>query len=104
MTPQLRTRLGRVERAVGVFVLLASLLLLTGFVYYVYHTAKRKGWFVSKATYWTSTYSAAGLKVGDPVKLWGFNVGEITRIDTLPSEDLFNEYVEFQIKDRKSVV
>lgn len=98
LTPQLRTRLGRVERAVGVFVLLATLLLLAGFCYYIYHTAKRKGWFDTKVTYYTLTYSAAGLKVGDPVKLMGFDVGEITRIEGQPPDDLFNVYVEFEIK------
>ena len=45
LTPQLRTRLSRMERAVGWFVFLAMLLLAFGFVYYVYATAERKGWF-----------------------------------------------------------
>src|SRR5256885_3238510 len=48
LTPQLRTRLGRMERAVGIFVGLATLLLLSGFLYYLYHTAVRKGWFLKK--------------------------------------------------------
>ncbi len=81
LTPQLRTRLGRVERAVGLFVLLATIVLVAGFASYVYHTVKRKGWFVTKVQYSTSLYSAAGIKVGDPVKLMGFDVGEITRIE-----------------------
>ncbi|MBI4324018.1 MAG: MCE family protein [Chloroflexi bacterium] len=97
LTPQLRTRLNRVERTVGWFVFLATLLLLAGFVYYVYHTAERKGWFVTKVTYYTLADTAAGLKVGDPVKLMGFDVGEITRIDAQPPEDIFNVYVEFQV-------
>lgn len=33
LTPQLRTRLSRVERAVGWFVILATLLLLASFAY-----------------------------------------------------------------------
>jgi len=45
LTPQLRTRLSRVERAVGWFVFIATALLLFGFGYYIYHTAERKGWF-----------------------------------------------------------
>ncbi|MCX8109520.1 MAG: MCE family protein, partial [Verrucomicrobiae bacterium] len=99
LTPQLRTRLSRVERAVGCFVLLATLILAAGFSYYIYHTAKRKGWFDVKVSYCTTLpYSAAGLRVGDPVKLMGFDVGEITRIDTQPPEDIFNVYVEFQIR------
>lgn len=98
LTPQLRTRLDRVERAVGLFVLFATLLLLLGFGYYAYHTAKRKGWFVTKVAYCTSLYSAAGLKVGDPVKLMGRDVGEITMIETQPPDELFNVYVEFVIR------
>lgn len=98
LTPQLRTRLDRVERAVGVFVLLAVLVLVAGFAFYIYHTAQRKGWFKTQVAYCTSLDSAAGLKLGDPVKLMGFDVGEITRIDTLPPDDLFNVYVEFKIR------
>lgn len=79
--------------------LFATLLLVTGFSYYIYHTAKRKGWFDIKVSYCTTLpYSAAGLRVGDPVKLMGFDVGEITGIDTQPPEDIFNVYVEFKIR------
>jgi len=100
LTPQLRTRLSRVERAVGVFVSIATLLLLTGFVYYLYNTAERKGWFLTKARYFTFIDTGAGLKVGDPVRMMGFDVGAITRIDAQPPEDrFFNIYVEFEIKD-----
>lgn len=80
LTPQLRTRLSRVERAVGWFVFLATALLVLGFAYYIYNTAQRKGWFTPKFKYQTSLNNAAGLKVGDPVKLMGFTAGEITEI------------------------
>ncbi|MCX6902277.1 MAG: MlaD family protein, partial [Verrucomicrobia bacterium] len=80
LTPQLRTRLSRLEKWVGVFVTLATLLLLAGLTYYVYHTAERKGWFLAKAPYFVYLRTGAGLKVGDPVKLLGFPVGEITEI------------------------
>lgn len=99
LTPQLRTRLNRVERTVGWFVLLAILLLVAGFVYYLYNTAERKGWFVTKAPYFTFADRATGLKVGDPVKLMGFDVGRITRIDAMPPYHEFNVYIEFEIKD-----
>lgn len=99
LTPQLRTRLSRMERAVGWFVLLATALLLFGFAYYAYNTAERKGWFVTKARYFTYTERATGLKVGDPVNLMGFDVGQITRIDTMPAWDQHNVYVEFEIKE-----
>jgi ABC-type transporter Mla subunit MlaD len=98
LTPELRTRLSRVERVVGVFVLLATLLLLTGFVYYVRHTAEAKGWFTPKATYYTYLHNANGLKAGDHVKLMGFDVGEITRVTAMPPFEQFDVYIEFQIK------
>src|SRR5262249_55600849 len=98
LTPQLRTRLSRMERAVGWFVLLATGLLAFGFCYYVYHTAERKGWFKTKAPYFTFADRATGLKVGDPVNLMGFDVGQITRIETQPPEDYLHAvYVEFEI-------
>lgn len=99
LTPQLRTRLSRMERAVGWFVALAIGLLLFGFAYYVYSTAQRKGWFKTKAPYFTFTDRATGLKVGDPVRLMGFDVGQITRIDAQPADDFrYNVYVEFEIQ------
>ena len=65
LTPQLRTRLSKVERAVGVFVVLATLLLLAGFAFYIYSTAQRKGWFKEKFLYHTYVESAGGIRVGD---------------------------------------
>ena len=99
LTPQLRTRLSRMERAVGWFVLLATALLVFGFGYYIYNTAKRKGWFIPRAPYFTFTDRATGLKVGDPVVLMGFEVGRITVIDTMDPWASYNVYVEFEIKE-----
>jgi ABC-type transporter Mla subunit MlaD len=99
LTPQLRTRLSRMERAVGWFVFLAVLLLAFGFVYYVYTTAERKGWFVIKARYYTFVDTATGLKLGDPVMLMGFDAGTITDIKPMPAEQfMYNVYVEFELK------
>ncbi|HUL51590.1 MAG TPA: MlaD family protein [Candidatus Nitrosotalea sp.] len=98
LTPQLRTRLGRVERLAGLFVGLSAILLLFGFGVYLYQAGVRKGWFVTQVTYYTYVDSAAGFKVGDPVKLMGFDAGEITRILPSKPEDRYNVYVEFKIK------
>lgn len=98
LTPQLRTRLNRMERAVGWFVLLATALLVFGFVYYIYATAQRKGWFKTRAPYFTFVDRATGLKEGDPVMLMGFEAGRITRILPQPPEDFYHHvYVEFEI-------
>ena len=51
LTPQLRTRLSRVEHAVGIFVIIATVLLASGFGYYLYHAAKARGWFEIKAPF-----------------------------------------------------
>jgi ABC-type transporter Mla subunit MlaD len=98
LTPQLRTRLSRMERAVGWFVMLAVVLLAGGFMYYMYNTAERKGWFRTKAPYFTFTETATGLKPGDPVTLMGLPVGQITRMEPMPPENFqYNMYVEFEL-------
>lgn len=97
LTPQLRTRLGRLEKAVGWFVTLATLLMLGGLAYYVYHLADRKGWFVAKAPYYTYLDSAAGIKVGDKVRMMGFDAGEITVVKPERPDSGENVYVELQI-------
>lgn len=104
LTPQLRTRLNRMERAVGWFILIATLILLFGLGYYIYKTGENRGWFASKARYFTYSRTAAGLSVGDPVNLLGFRVGKITRIVPMnarggqPGEDI---YIEFEVINDK---
>ncbi|HEY1717660.1 MAG TPA: MlaD family protein [Verrucomicrobiae bacterium] len=99
LTPQLRTRLSRMERAVGWFVFLATALLVFGFGYYVYHTAERKGWFKIKAPFHTFLQSSAGLNVGDPVVMMGFPVGQITMIRAMPPRNANNVRIEFEVQD-----
>lgn len=99
LTPQLRTRLNRMERAVGWFVLLATALLVFGFGYYLHAIAKRKGWFLSRATYFTFVKSADGLKVGDPVFLMGSEAGQISDVKPMPPDSIYNVYVEFVIRE-----
>jgi len=98
LTPQLRTRLNRMERAVGWFVIVAAALLLVGFVYYLRNTANRKGWFLQKITYQTCVSSGAGLKIGDPVKLMGFEIGEISAIVPNDPYSYYNITIYFRVK------
>jgi hypothetical protein len=98
LTPQLRTRLSRMERAVGWFVFVATALLLFGFGYYIYHTAERKGWFKIKAPFHIFVQSSAGLNVGDPVYMMGFPVGQITAIQAMPPGDKRNVRVDFVVR------
>ena len=98
LTPQLRTRLRRVEKIVGFFVAFAVLVLVTGFAYYLYHTAQRKGWFIEKCPYFTFVESAEGLKVGDPITLMGFEVGNVTVITAQPPGSYYKVYVGLEIR------
>jgi hypothetical protein len=104
LTPQLRTRLNRLEKLVGIFVTVATLLLLAGLAYYVRHTAQRKGWFDTKVPYFVYLRSGVGFKVGDSVKLMGFNIGEITRITAAEpwtyddNGNMVDVYVEFVVR------
>lgn len=88
-----------VERAVGLFVFLAFLLLAGGFGYYLYFTAVRKGWFLPKAKCHTFLSNAEGFKVGDPVKMFGFPIGEITEVKAMePFSAVGNVYVQFVVQ------
>jgi len=98
LTPQLRTRLSRLERVVGWFVTIATVLLLFGLGYYVYNIAERKGWFLQKVHYYTFVRTAAGLKVGDPVRLMGRDVGEIIEIQTMGPYEAYNIYIQFRVR------
>jgi len=102
LTPQLRTRLSRVERAVGLFVVLAALLLLAGFAYYLHHTAARKGWFLQKVPYYVYVRDATGLKPGDPVRMMGFDIGHIMQVTPMPPtqwfvDNQYNVFVQFNV-------
>ncbi|HKQ39603.1 MAG TPA: MlaD family protein [Verrucomicrobiae bacterium] len=97
LTPQLRTRLSRVERLVGLFVTVATILLIIGLTYYVAQTAKRKGWGRQKLPYFLLIDSATGLQVGSRVKLMGFDIGEITQITAGEPYDPYNVFVQIRV-------
>src|ERR1039457_5961833 len=97
LTPQLRTRLSRMERAVGWFVFLATALLVFGFGYYVYHTAERKGWFKIKAPFHIYVKTSQGLNAGDAVYMMGFAVGTITSVEPQQPYETNNVKVKFEV-------
>ena len=99
LTPQLRTRLNKMERAVGWFVFFAAVLLLFGFGYYLYHTAERKGWFKIKAPFFCYVQSSSGLNVGDPVYMMGFAVGNITSVEPQKPYEPHNVLLKFEVQD-----
>ena len=97
LTPQLRTRLSRMERAVGWFVFVATVLLLFGFGYYIYHTAERKGWFKIKAPFHIYVKTSQGLNPGDAVYMMGFDVGTITSVEPQQPYETNNVKVKFEV-------
>ncbi|MDI9401478.1 MAG: MlaD family protein [Limisphaerales bacterium] len=97
LTPQLRTQMDKVEKWVGFFVIVASLIALGTISYYAYSTAVRKGWTKKKAPYFTLVSSADGLKVGDSVMLMGFKAGVITAIEPNAPGEYYNITVQFDI-------
>src|SRR5688572_1697130 len=101
LTPQLRTRLSKVEKLVGIFVTLASLLLLVGFAYFAYHTGQRKGWWDDKYQYYTMVESGSGLRAGGPVRLLGFDVGVITQVEAMDVNERAwgNVFVSFEVRE-----
>jgi ABC-type transporter Mla subunit MlaD len=99
LTPQLRLRLSRIEKNVGWFVACAVVILLAGFVFYLYSAARTRGWFVTKLNYATGLNDASGLIVGDPIRLMGFNVGEITKIELNPPAAQRGATIFFSIRD-----
>jgi len=98
LPPGMRAHLTRGERLVGWFVSLTGLGLLTAFFAYLWHVAERKGTFEPRAYYQTSIYDASGLRVGDPVMMMGFDVGEITAVIPNGPWDHFNVTIEFFVR------
>lgn len=98
LTPELRTRLRHVEKTVGWFVMLAAIILVVGFGYYLYATAQARGWFVTKLNYATGLNTAAGLHPGDPISLMGFPVGEITGVEANDPSKAYGVIIFFQIR------
>lgn len=110
LTPQLRTRLSRVEWFVGLFLAATALLMLVGFVSYLKKAADDRGWLVTEVPYYTYLPEASGLKAGSPVHLLGFQVGRVTEVTALPvsarsSWDYYvtngyNVYVAFVVREK----
>jgi ABC-type transporter Mla subunit MlaD len=95
LTPQLRTRMGRVERVVGLFVFAATIMMVAGLALFIYQTARDRGWFVLKAPYFTYLRTGSGLKPGDKIRMMGFPVGEITQVEAMEVGSPYDVYVEF---------
>ncbi len=111
LTPQLRTRLRKVEWMVVLFLGGTTLLMLASLGWFIFRTGEARGWWVDEVPYYTYVGDATGIKVGTPVHMMGFKVGEVTKVDALPLEQLrswdyyqtnqFRAFVGFKVRDRR---
>lgn len=81
LTPQLRTRLRKVEWMVLSFVTGALLVAALAVSWWIKKTGDVRGWFVLQTPYYTYLETASGVRVGTPVKMLGFTVGQVTEIE-----------------------
>jgi hypothetical protein len=83
LTPQLRTRLRRVEWLVVLFLTGTALLMLAGLGWFIKTTGDQRGWWITQVPYYTYMRDGGAIKVGTPVKMTGFTIGEVVSVDTL---------------------
>lgn len=96
ITPQLRTRLRRVEWMVVLFLGGALLLVLGSIAWWVKQTGDRRGWFILEVPYYTYLETGAGIKVGMPVKMLGFTIGQVAEVD-MERDDTYNRAHHYNV-------
>ena len=104
LTPQLRTRLRKVEWVVVLFLAGALMVGLVGLGFFIKTTGDQRGWWVKQVPYYTYLRDGSSVKVGTPVKMLGFTIGEVVQIDTAPDDSWhrsegFNVFVRFLVRD-----
>lgn len=90
LTPQLRTRLRKVEWFVVLFLGGTLLLMITSLAWFIKKTGDTRGWWVTEVPYYTYLPNASGIKVGSPVQMMGFKVGQVTKIEAVDLSELRN--------------
>ena len=88
LTPQLRTRLRKVEWFVVLFLGGTLVLMVTSLGWFIKKTGDARGWWVTEVPYYTYLPNASGIKVGSPVQMIGFKVGQVTKIEAVGLADL----------------
>jgi len=104
LTPQLRTRLRRVEWVVVLFLAGTALLALLGFGWFIRTTGETRGWWVKQVPYYTYLSDSGTMKVGSPVKILGFTVGEVVKLEMAEASEWNrsqgnNVFVRFLVRD-----
>ena len=104
LTPQIRTRLRRVEWLVLAFLVGSGLLFLLALGWWLKTTGDARGWFVTEVPYYTYLDNAGAIREGTPVKMMGFTIGKVDSVTT--AEDTpynrsmkFNVYVHFLVRE-----
>lgn len=103
LTPQLRTRLRRVEWVVVMFLAGTALLALCGLGWFIKSTGDKRGWWVVQVPYYTYLNDGGTVKVGTPVKRLGFTIGEVVSIESTDDNDWnrsqgYNVFVRFLVR------
>ncbi len=103
LTPQLRTRLRRVEWLVVLFLSGTVLLALTGFAWFIKSTGDARGWWVTQVPYYTYLSDGGTVKIGTPVKMMGFTIGEVVELNTTDDTEWnraqnYNVFVRFLVR------
>ncbi len=90
LPPQLRTRLRKVEWFVVLFLGGTLVLMAVSLAWFIKKTGDARGWWVTEVPYYTYLRDASGIKIGSPVQMIGFKVGQVTKIEAVSLEDLRN--------------
>jgi len=104
LTPQLRTRLRRVEWIVVLFLAGSVMLALLGFGWFIKSTGDQRGWWVTQVPYYTYLADAGAVTEGTKVKMMGFTIGEVVKVDTTDDNEWnrsqgYNVFVRFLVRD-----
>jgi ABC-type transporter Mla subunit MlaD len=109
LTPQLRTRLHRVEWMVVLFLVVAVVSGAGLVVWFIRTTGEARGWWVTEVPYYTYVSQATGIHDGTPVQLMGYRVGRVTHVEPVNLDlrrswdyyatNNFNVFVRFTIRE-----
>jgi hypothetical protein len=83
LTPQLRTRLRKVEWFVVLFLGGTLVLMIVSLAWFIKKTGDARGWWVTEVPYYTFLPNASGIKIGSPVQMIGFKVGQVTKVEAV---------------------
>lgn len=104
LTPQIRTRLRRVEWLVLAFLIGTGLLFLSALGWWIKTTGDARGWFVIEVPYYTYLENAGAIREGTPVKMMGFTIGKVESVTTAEDNSFnrlnkFNVFVHFLVRE-----